>query len=302
MLNLPLTAVVKPDFMKKMITLLLSGTFSLCVQPRLMAQSVPDGDFETWTTATGVETLVSGWSLSDEAGLGCVPYSSVKTTDKATGSYALLLETNNCTNFGGIHEGWAQLNFTTTAKPDSVRFNYKAIRSGTDSAMIDIWVNNHSTPVGHAQYYISGSQSSYKEVSVPFKYFFSLSTTDIDIFITSDAGWNRSIGNRLQVDDIRFVNQPTGTGNSYNKSLRLLSCSPVPASALLNVSVNLDADAAITTTLRNMEGQVMWTGASHQPAGNSTIPVNIVSIPNGIYLCEVQVAGGERAIERIIKQ
>ncbi len=288
--------------MKKTATSLCLIIFTVCLKPSVIAQSIPNGDFETWTTISGVETPDSGWTISDDAPLGCSPYSSIKTTDRASGSYAILLETNNCTNFGGIHEGWADLNLSTSAKPDSLKFKYKATRAGMDTAMVLVSVYDHFTPIGDAVYYINSSQSTYKEVSIPIQYYYPINTTSIDIFLSSDVGWNQAIGNRLLIDDLEFVSIPTSVGNSYNNNLKRLSCSPIPATSSLNVSFGLTSSSDVKIILLNMIGSVMHTSYSHYEAGNHSIPVDISSMPAGMYLCEVQLSDGEKTIERIIKQ
>lgn len=288
----------------KRIFALLSIVISMVslMQPAI-AQSIPNNDFESWNIVSGVEKPIGGWDISDEAGLGCTPYSSIKTTDKATGNYAILLETNNCINFGGVHEGYAEINFPTTARPDSLKFKYKTTRGATDSAMVEVWVYNHSTPIGHIQYYIGNSQSTYKEVVIPFRYFSSLSTTAINIFMSSDEGWGGpAIGHRLWIDDLQFITVPTAIGNSYNNNLQHLLCSPLPASANLNVSFSLIVTADVKITLRDMTGAIILTSDSHCLAGNHTAPIDISRVPIGIYICEVQLQNGEKAIERIIKQ
>jgi hypothetical protein len=292
----------KSKIMKRTFTLLCLIIYVVCLRLPVIAQNIPNGDFENWTITSGVEKPDSGWSISDATGLGCMPYSSIKTTDKAGGNYAILLETNNCINFGGPHEGYAELYLSTNARPDSLRFKYKARRAGNDTAVVDAMVYNNSTPIGDARYYIDGTQGTYKEITIPFNYSSSLSTTAIDIFMSSDAGWNYAIGNRLWADDLEFVNISTGVGNNYNNNLKLLSCSPVPAATNLNVSFGLTTSSDVTIMLINMTGSVMHRSCSHYQAGNYNIPIDVSSLPTGIYICEVQLQNGEKAIERIIKQ
>lgn len=287
--------------MKRTITSfgIIQTIIAVCFTTLSYAQPIQNGGFETWQTTAGVEKP-TGWTISDAAGLGCNRPTSIKTTDKAEGSFAIMLESAFCANAGGVHEGFAFLNGTTTAKPDSLKFKYKSTFSGTDSASIKVTFNNGQTVVGTGAFYIKATQTTYKQISIPITY--TGNPDKMTIFLSSDGISNPTDGNRIWVDDLKFANKGTGVsvGNIF-KGINEFSCYPVPMGDILNVNLNLKEASAARITLCDVTGRMLIAEDVVFNQGDQVHVLNTSSLNRGTYLCTLQLANGEKMTRRIVR-
>lgn len=247
------------------------------------AQTIPNGNFEKWVVKQGVEVL-EGWTTSEE--LQCAPSSAGKSTDKADSSFAILLETSNCAQAGGIHEGFAIRNFTITKKPMYLKGSYKATRTNTDSCQVKVILKKGTTEVGGATLNIYATQSTYKTFSLPIKYNSTTVPDKAEIYLFSDKIGKETMGSKLWVDKLSFSDTATGINDEalHNRDITIF---PNPAHNEVYVQQN-SQHLANSYAITDQVGKVVMTGTL---TGVLTT-INIEQLPKGFYLLQTDDKNG----------
>lgn len=296
--------------MKK--TILLSSIVALSattVRSNAQTIAVPNGGFETWSIVSGVEKPSGGWVVSDEMGIGCSPLSSTKTTDTASGSYALYLETSNCPGAGGLHEGFAFNTFGITAKPTQLRIKYKSTRVA-DSADIDIKmikrVGGTQTIVGHTKYKIGNTVATYTALSIPIIYTDTINAPDTaQVTFESDDLSTTTLGNKLWIDEVSFwkPSVTTGINEVANTGLANATAYPVPAKGSVNLQYELTTTGTIKAQLYNIHGSMITSAIwENMSAGAHTHTTDISGLAPGIYYYQLQQDNAQTTMVKIIKE
>ncbi|MBN8703950.1 MAG: T9SS type A sorting domain-containing protein [Bacteroidetes bacterium] len=179
------------------------------------AQSIPNGNFENWNTAswdeldTAETSAFQGHFLSGSS-------NASKTTDKVSGNYAIKLETQivgQDTNFGyfifGMAEDGLTGGFPYTQTPTSITGSYKYNIQTGDTALLLVLFKKNGLEVGGGIYKIAGVQNSYTTFSFPLAYtqapdsvIIAATSSLPEDFYTVPTAKN---GSWIQFDNIQFA-------------------------------------------------------------------------------------------------
>lgn len=201
--------------MKKNLLLL----FSMLGMVYSHAQTaIPNGDFESWTSATYEYPQYFISNSNPEAYFNChTPFNVTKSTDAYSGMYALQLTTNanppdtcfgyvvntQSTNGGpGTWTGGIPISET----PTGISGYYKYNQASADSAIIIIEARQGGVTIGTYFYFLSGLHTTY----TPFNFTFSPalgSTPDsiIVAFASSDPNYAGVPGSTLLLDNVALT-------------------------------------------------------------------------------------------------
>lgn len=284
--------------------LLTTSLLSICIAAVGQTQ-IPNGGFENWN-ATGIKALAGGWVLSDETGMGCKTHTSIRTTDKAAGNAALLLQNADCA-FRNPHEGFATIDFAMTGRPDSLKFMYKMeeVSMDTASVILFLWrdVNGTREAVADFIYPIKGSQSEYKQVSVTIPYVSNAMPDSAFIWIASDGGRFPAMGNKLWVDELQFVyGQFPASVNNITQLVGDVRAYPVPALHQVSISYCLATKGNVAIRIYDVNGKILMETISEELAGPVISNVELKDFTQGLYFFSVQPQRGEKVIGQFVKQ
>lgn len=204
--------------MKKHLLLFVFGILAFTASAQM---SVPNGNFESWTSGTYEFPQYYGQNSNPQTFFECMtPFNVTKTTDYYSGSFALQLTTNVSTGdtcFGYI----ADANNTSTSggpsswtggmpiaeKPLGITGHYKYNVASADSALIIVIARQGGASIGFYSYTLGGIHGTY----VPFNFTFSpvlavIPDSIIVAFASSNPLVNQGIpGSTLIVDSISFT-------------------------------------------------------------------------------------------------
>jgi hypothetical protein len=197
--------------MKRIITsvlILLCGIAGI-------AQTIPNGDFETWIEHTWLDPNDLNSGNPDAISMGLSP-TITRTIDKQSGNYAIKLETlatSQDTMFGYVLWGLVQEmptnGVTYTQKPDAITGYYKYNIQANDSALLAVWFWDGGIIVSSDMFYIKGTQNTFTKFQFPLTL---LVTPDsVTVGFTSSEPFNEGVakpGSWIIFDSIAF----TGTG------------------------------------------------------------------------------------------
>lgn len=253
------------------------------------AQTIPNGSFERWVMKGGVE-IPDGWINSEE--LKCSPLSSSKSTDKADSLYAIKLETSNCSEAGGIHEGFAVKAFPVNKKPLYLNFAYKAVRVNTDSSQIKVIMKKGTAVIGSATLNIYTSVTAFKNFALPIVY----TTTDIpdkaEIYLHSDKAGKEAYGNKLWVDKLSFSDVLVSI-DEQKTTEQEISLFPNPAQDKISLKGNHWLNGQLYV-IRDISGKALLQGSI---SDNS---IDIAQLSSGLYL--VQIGETDRKMLKLVKE
>jgi hypothetical protein len=269
--------------MKKLFTLVCAGLFiavqGLNAQPYLL----PNGGYENWTS--GANSRPVGWSTVESAAgslaflLGGKQFTTKETTpanvtegaasaklksDSVTvtgqgsflipGTLILGTATLNTANLGGGGLPIDVSGYPFTYRPDSLRFTYKYVPTGSDTgsviAAITAYSGGSTKRVASADLRFTGTGNSFITATIPFDYDSTngnLTPDTLNSFILSSGTAGR-VGSTLWIDDVKLVynNQPNGI-SEVSISAYAVKVFPNPASAVLNFVANTSLDNAVAT-------------------------------------------------------
>jgi hypothetical protein len=261
----------------------ISYTFTLLIilfvsASNAFTQTIPNGSFENWAIFSNIEEP-NGWTTSQS--LNCTPLSSSKTTDHSDSSYAILLETANCTLAGGTHEGFAIASFPISIKPFYLNGAYKTFRNNTDSAQIKVFIKNGTTIIGTAKLNIFSTTNTYTNFSIPITYNSTATPNGVSIQIFSDRIGFSVLGNKLWVDQLTFSSSPLFTKTEI-KNKAELSISPNPCLNEIIVSntttLNMPYSIFDNSGREVLKGQLSHTKSTLQ----------IEKLASGIYFLKIE--------------
>jgi hypothetical protein len=207
--------------MKKNLLLYLM----LLAQTIAFGQTVPNGDFESWTTATYDYPQNYPYSSNPEAFYRCnVPFNCVKTTDAYHGTYALQMTTvmsgtDTCfgyivnTNTNSDPSNWTG-GFPYNQMPTGMSGYYKSDIMPGDSGGIFAEFRYNGSVIGAYTAKFAGTHNTYAPFSITFTPPLPMPPDSLIIAMTSSDVFNNIAvnGSMLQLDSISFtggVSQPT---------------------------------------------------------------------------------------------
>lgn len=287
---------------RTLFSLLPSFIAVLCLTARAQAQvpTIPNGGFDTWTTAGSVEKPTD-WSTSEEWNMGCSPSTAAKSTDKSDGTYALRVETSFCAQIGAAHEGSASTWVTTSTLPDSLKFKYKSTFSGPDTARVTIDFMNGTTTVARGVYHIRNTQSTFKQVSIPITKLSNTAPVNAYIYIASDGFMSPTIGNKVWVDDMKFAKKVPTSIETQDGIVSEVNSYPSPVINDMHVNFRLAQSTELSFRLYDLRGSLLTESRGQFAAGTHTQIINMTTLPSGLYLCTIQAADGSKVVRKVIK-
>lgn len=277
---------------------------------------IPNGGFEKWHMVDTIEVLDSGWVISEEMRFECNPIATSKTTDKASGEYALFLQSSTCANSGGIDFGFAHLDFPVNARPDTLYFKYKLEHNGPSFALVELSmdvrnpVSGEYEMVGKVYHTLTGVQNAYATVAVPITYVRNDMPQKAWLQIWADDFMNPGSGNKLWIDDVSFQREvvppaedtPTSISRYANVPAQI-NIYPNPASDKIMLNLNELKQGAQEILIFDMTGrQVMKEELYIAKSGVNSTALNISTLANGIYMLTMNVPGVGKVIRQFVKE
>ncbi len=216
---------------------------TLLTQTLLYGQSVPNGGFESWTSATYDYPQNYAQNSNPESFFKCnAPFNCVRTTDFYHGAYAIQLTTHttatdtcfgyivNATNTNGNPLSWSG-GIPYNQMATGIKGYYKSNIMAGDSAGILALFRAAGSPIGLYLYKFAGTHNTY----TPFSFTFFpplISTPDTVIFaaISSDVFNNYAVnGSMLQLDSVSFIapSQPALLNGDFEQWISQTINSPV---------------------------------------------------------------------------
>ena len=199
--------------MKKII---YSAAF-ICISAIANAQSIPNGNFENWTSMSYEDPQYYIQTSNTEAFYNCNATSAncVKTTDKYHGTYAAQITSvgsgkscfgyfiNSNPNGNPPWNGGAPYN----QKPTGIRGYYKSAIPAGDSANIIVNFSAGGTGLAFYIFKLYGTHSAYTPFSFTFSPALASTPDSVILGVTSSDVFNEIAisGSMIQVDSISFT-------------------------------------------------------------------------------------------------
>ncbi len=255
-----------------------------------VTQTIPNGDFEQWTTVTQNE--LDGWEyFNNTAAIS-------RVTDKYKGTYALKLEN---IDFGGgdVGSGFISngnnsgLPYTKTV--DTLIGWYKYLTPGNDSGSVGVSLAKNGMGIGGGFIFLT-PKTTYTYFEIPI---FAMSAPDsLRINIASSSGMNPVAGSILIIDEVQLKSAPLNTGlNPFAKLKSFSLAYPNPATNILTIQTTETHDLVLT--IYDVTGKLVNTASFTK---GQHIEVNIGGLPAGLYSYQLQSADGYVSQNKFIKE
>lgn len=225
------------------------------------AQTVPNGDFETWDTGLLYDNP-TGWSSPNES-LSSIPFNNTyvveeENTDVHSGSAAVKLRCRYITSIAGnftvpgyITLGTIEVNTQTqeveiiggvpfTDRPDQLEGYYDYTPVGVDQFSVEVVLLNYNAStqtiidtIGAGYFVTSTATSGYTQFIAPITYFSTATPNYMNINILCTSPTNPVANSEAYVDDLSFYTAPTQPtdlfiseyieGSSNNKAFEIFN-------------------------------------------------------------------------------
>ncbi|MBI4930539.1 MAG: T9SS type A sorting domain-containing protein [Bacteroidetes bacterium] len=213
--------------MKKII---YSAAF-VCISAIANAQSIPNGNFEAWTSGTYEYPQYYPYTSNTDAFFRYqTPFNCVKTTDAYQGTYAVQLTTNaSATDTAGAYfvnpiNGEDPSTWTGgipyTQKPTGIRGYYKYNVASSDSGLIIVTFSNGGINIGSYFFKVGGIKTTYTLFNFTLSPALAI-TPDSVVFAATSSDFmvgNGIPGSILKIDSISFTgvtSQPAQMNGSF---------------------------------------------------------------------------------------
>ncbi len=257
---------------------------------------VPNFSFENWEDYAVEEA--DGWTSSNLLMTYDETTNMVKTTDAASGTYAVQLTTastilSTVPTPGRLSYGSALLRAGGVPYTDTPRYltgEYKYSPSGSDEAIIEVYFNqNPDNWLTGNQIDITGTSDSYQKFTLPIN--FPVGSSPDIIFVNVYSGAN--IGSVLKVDNLQLTNVSTGIEDPEKDSPYGLYPNPFNEVLYLKNPQNIKR-----VTLSSMSGQVvldiMTLGAQQS--------ITTGHLAKGQYLITLETNEGQKISEIMMRE
>jgi hypothetical protein len=165
----------------KIKKLLFTFALTSTIASNVIAQtpSIPNGNFENWTSITYELPQNYVWSSNSDALRKNVPFNVVKSTDAYHGNYAVQMTTQiiggdtmpgifvNVNPKDGNPANWTG-GFAYSQTPTGMKGYYKSAIASPDTAFILAFFYKSGVMIGQYGYYFYGNHSTYTPFSVSF--------------------------------------------------------------------------------------------------------------------------------------
>lgn len=196
---------------------LLSFAFALQAQ----AQLISNPGFEDWDEVEDVNLQAYESSNLEATAIGAVR-NAVPDSDAVSGNFALHLSTHIAggdTAFGYIIDGDFDNQtggFAINQRPDSIAGYFKCDVMPGDTAFVILFFRNAGVPIGAAEVYFTGTQTSFARFVQEIDWFVPSISPDSAFFAAASSNAINEIGiqdgSSLTIDDIQLI----GTGITAN--------------------------------------------------------------------------------------
>jgi hypothetical protein len=210
--NLPVFPTYYNEKASNMKNLIFTIFLLLCIRSA-QSQSIPNGDFENWTTHSWLNPagFVSSNTEAISAGASC---NATQITDKKSGSYAIRIETTVMDNDTLMGYGvWGLFNQGPTAgvdytqRPEAITGYYKYNIVSGDKGYIGAWFWKAGSLISINLFPITGSQGTYTKFNYPINFSSSDTPDSVTVGFTSSDPFVRSsrkVGSWLILDSLAF--------------------------------------------------------------------------------------------------
>lgn len=270
--------------MKKLTTIFLS-----LVSTAIMAQ-IPNPSFENWTSGNP-----NSWYVVTSS----VPGSVTQSSTAHAGTYAVELSSvfMSVVYIGGQMTSGKQSSayFYNSGKPTALNGWYISTLNGGDEVLMTIGGKcpNDSANGGGALFLTTNS-AVYKQFSICCSYPYSCTPDSafIGFQLYSTGGYTHA-GSFVIIDDLSFGPCTTAGVDNISKDVTLEAAYPNPANNICNVIYSLPNDAHVTVNLYDMGGRKVMNllQDTYQTDGRYKLPVDVSSLANGLYICNIVVNG-----------
>jgi hypothetical protein len=279
--------------MKK--TLLLAAGFFAFVF-NVSAQSIPNGDFETWysTSYEIPENYVQ--SSNTDVFFRCqTPFNCVKTTDSYSGTYAVQLTTelgNNDTCFGYFINGnpnnedpsnWHG-GIPYTEMPTGLKGYYKSAIPAGDSAGVIVIFSKAGIQIGQYIMKLYGTNASYVPFTLNFTPALSMAPDSVMFGVTSSDVFNgiAIAGSTITIDSVTFtggVTQPALMNGSFE------TWNTIPIDIPTGWFVNSSQGEGFTKTTDSYAGTYAAELTTYEGDRNGNPTAQAGNLSTGYYFC-----------------
>lgn len=296
---------------------------SLFSATQTLAQTIPNGGFETWTQR-GLVEIPQSWLTTDDVlsaqlGGNPLPLSTntvIKSTDKRTGNFAARLQTQNFLGqvvVPGLLVLGPRLNLDSdfpggvpfTARPARFQMYYKltGLAAAADSAYVQValtrTVNGTAQPVAGAEQVLT-PQTGYTLLDLPLTYVSGGFPDSLRLVVASGVAENITAGTLLTVDDLAFTGTVASTQDAALAAALNIFPNPSTNGVFTVAASGRETDLTnATLTVRNMLGSVVL----RQPAGRAgrARTLDLQAQPAGIYTLRLDTPSGF-VVQKLVKQ
>jgi hypothetical protein len=286
--------------MKKLI---ITFNLSLALINFALSQQISNCGLEHWQSFTGYEVPDSFLTIDQVIFFG-QPLVS-KTTDAHSGQYAAIVQNGYVSVHGllsyGRFEKIGQTNYfygwPFTTRPDTLRFWYKFIPAGNDTALAAIllskWNGNHVV-IGSGIMQVFNNTTSYTLAEIPIDYSSNEAPDTIIISFISSFNSNPTSGTMLFIDDIS-LDYTTGLKEETNNTSEtfLLNAYPNPFNPSTKISWQIPVGSWQTLKIYDLLGNEVATLIDeYKSAGKYEVEFNsssgIQDLASGIYFYQLK--------------
>lgn len=265
------------------------------------AQTVPNGNFETWTNPNGY-LVPSNWetlnSMTSSAGV----YTA--TRGGTSSDYYLKLISQNVSGMG-VMPGIAvsgMLNMNNLSAMSGFSFAYRPLaftgkwqfmgNSANDIGYIKVLLTKWNSSmqmrdtVGYVSQNLNGMQMSWANFSFPFTYN-NANVPDSCIIILNSSGSNPEVGSYLYINNLGF----SGTTTSVNdiQTTGTFKIFPNPANQQIQIDLSGLKSTAQQFEITDLAGRVVVTKESN---GSLLQTISISQLAAGNYLLRITTPKG----------
>jgi len=297
--------------------------FLLFLGTKTFAQTIPNGEFETWTNLIFFyepQGYVTSNYASVLLGTGGLPRANVsRSTTKHGGTYAAKLESYAQNN--GDTSGVPGLMITGTldlanvnivpgipisgGRPTELNGFYKyAEGNRPDSGIITVLLSKYNPLAGGLNIVgigggVFSNTASYTAFSAPIQYLTSetpdtviiIMGTTTNIGLDSTALTSAPVGSVLYVDDLTFSGNAPNAIGSVDKLIEA-SLYPNPSSDQLTVNYVQVNSSPVTIQLYSADGRLVYSENKYNNAGKQSINLDVANYNAGLYQLVVTTVDG----------
>jgi hypothetical protein len=278
--------------------------FTLLLPAALRAQDIPNAGFEAWTTVgsyqdpTGWRTSnmvsysVDGSLTCEQGSPGAVGDHFVKVSDRLLDGMGMQSGSINTGTEGMLFPG-----FPFTERPDAFNghWQYHPVGVGHDGvvgAVLSRWnpVMGNRDIIANASMHALDPITAWESFSVPFLYYSDLVPDTANVMIIASQNTTED-GTSIWVDDLGF-GQLQSVPEVEGVAVELW---PSPASDQLRIRAGVLLSEVL---VQDLSGRLM--GRTTPNRAETVVPVS--ALPAGMYLAQLRMADGRRAVRTFVKE